>query len=50
MAELRAEFADLKGKLQASVPQGQECVDPQDPSVLSEALASIEPLLEGGRQ
>ena len=50
IGELQAEFADLKSKLQASVPLGQECVDPQDPSVLREALASIEPLLEGGRQ
>jgi hypothetical protein len=50
MRELQAEFADLKSKLQASVPSGQELVDPQDPSVLREALASIEPLLERGRQ
>jgi DNA repair protein SbcD/Mre11 len=50
MAELEAEFADLKGKLQASVPQGEEWVDPQDGSVLRDALASIEPLLEGGRE
>jgi hypothetical protein len=50
MTELQAEFADLKSKLQASLPPGQEWVDPQDPSVLREALASIEPLLEGGRQ
>jgi len=50
MTELQAEFADLKSKLQASVPLGRECVDPQDPSVLREALASIEPLLEGGQQ
>ena len=50
MPELQAEFADLKSKLQASIPPGQEWVDPQDPMVLREALASIEPLLEGGRQ
>jgi DNA repair exonuclease SbcCD nuclease subunit len=50
MTELQAEFADLKSKLQASLPAGQEWVDPQDPLVLRQALASIEPLLEGGRQ
>jgi len=50
MTELQAEFADLKSKLQASLPPGQEWVDPQDLSVLREALASIEPVLEGGRQ
>lgn len=50
MAELQAQFADLRTKLQASVPPGQEWVDPQDPLVLREALAWIEPLLEGGRQ
>ena len=50
MTELQAEFADLRSKLQASIPSGQELVDPQDPSLLREALASIEPLLERGRQ
>jgi DNA repair exonuclease SbcCD nuclease subunit len=50
MTELQAEFADLKSKLQASVSPGEEWVDPQDPLVLREALASIEPPLEGGQQ
>jgi DNA repair exonuclease SbcCD nuclease subunit len=50
MAELQAEFAELKSKLQAAAPPGQECVDPQDPALLREALTAIEALLEGGRQ
>ncbi len=50
MAELQGQFADLKSKLQASVPPGQEWVDPQNPLVLREALASIEPLLDGDRK
>ena len=50
IGELQAQFADLKSKLQAVVPPGQEWVDPQDPEVLRGALASVEPLLEGGRK
>jgi DNA repair exonuclease SbcCD nuclease subunit len=50
IGELQAQFADLKSKLQAVVPPGQEWVDPQDPEVLRVALASVEPLLEGGRK
>ena len=50
LGELQGQFADLKSRLQAGVPTGQEWVDPQDPAVLRDALASIEPLLEGGRK
>jgi DNA repair protein SbcD/Mre11 len=50
IAELQSQFADLKSRLQAAVPPGQDWVDPQDPAVLRNALASIEPLLEGGEK
>ena len=48
LAELQGQFADLRSKLQAALPPGQDWVDPQDPGVLRDALAAIEPLLEGG--
>jgi DNA repair exonuclease SbcCD nuclease subunit len=48
MDELKAEFAELKTRLQAAVPQTHDPVDPQDSALLREALASIEALLEGG--
>jgi hypothetical protein len=50
MAELQAQFAELRNKVRAAVPEGQDWIDPQDPVVLRDALASIEPLLDGGGQ
>jgi hypothetical protein len=48
LAELQGQFADLRSKLQAAISPGQDWVDPQDPAVLRDALALVEPLLAGG--
>jgi hypothetical protein len=48
MAELKAEFTDLRTKLEAAALHlGGDCADPQDEAVLREALTSVQPLLSG---
>jgi DNA repair protein SbcD/Mre11 len=48
LAQLGAEFDDLAGKVSAIVRPDGNVLDPRDPALLREALASAEALLMGG--
>jgi DNA repair protein SbcD/Mre11 len=50
IAELAHEFEELKTRMQGAIPSGEDAVDPQDRALLLDALAAVEPLLEGGLQ